>query len=320
MSVEMMNQAAGQAAETSNEAPTTPAEPAEGGESGGESKEAGEEDKGAEPPAFTPNYKVKVMDNEVEIDDFLRSGITDAEKEKKVRELYEKAYGLDHYKTKYSNLETTHKEILPKFQQYEGVLATLAEARNQGDVERILELAGVDEDKFWTFVKSKVEFLQKSPEEQAEINRVRELQMRERHSQVELHTMREQYQQQLRDMKNFELQNELSKPEVAEAVKGIDARLGQPGSFVQWVRNIGMMEFQRTKKDISAKEAVERVLKLAGWEHQGQAASQQATVVAPVVQKGLKTLPKINNASGGAVGGKVRSLADLQKLADNFNK
>jgi hypothetical protein len=60
------------------------------------------------PPVYTPNTKFKVMDKEHEFDAWLAPHIKDAETEKKAKELYEKAYGLDYVKPKY---EASQKEL-----------------------------------------------------------------------------------------------------------------------------------------------------------------------------------------------------------------
>lgn len=58
--------------------------------------------KPGETPAFSPNFKLKVMEQEREIPELLRPLIKDAESEKAVRELVEKAYGLEYVKDRKS--------------------------------------------------------------------------------------------------------------------------------------------------------------------------------------------------------------------------
>ena len=77
-------------------------------------------DPDAEPP-FKPNTKYKVMDKEYEIPKELQAVMKDAASERMVRELYEKAGGLDVVKTKLNdtrverdNFATSKSTVLPK--------------------------------------------------------------------------------------------------------------------------------------------------------------------------------------------------------------
>src|SRR5688500_2643210 len=60
-------------------------------------------------PAYTPDFKVKIKGKEFEIDEMFRGLIKDADSEKKVKEFFEKAYGIDFVKQDRKALKDEHE-------------------------------------------------------------------------------------------------------------------------------------------------------------------------------------------------------------------
>lgn len=270
---------------------------------------------GSDTPAFTPDYKVKVMDNEYEVDEWLRPTITDPERNKRVKELYEKAYGLDHYKTKHQQLEEKFGTVNEKATKYDRAYETLHKAIQEEDFDTVNHILGVDDTKFWNYVKKKVEYYQKPVEEREMLEARRRDQLAAQQAQAETQSMKTQFQQYLWQMKQAEINTALSRKDVQDLANEIDARLGQKGAFLDRVVEEGRAEFRRTGKDITADEAVSRVLKWIGHQPKPAQTSQSDGVVAPVAQKNLKVIPNVAGTGNSPVKKKITSIEDLKKLA-----
>ena len=63
-----------------------------------------------EKPAYTPNYKLKVYDEEKELEDkFLKDLIKDPESEKKVKEIAQKYLGFDTVKSRHEKVKSEYQ-------------------------------------------------------------------------------------------------------------------------------------------------------------------------------------------------------------------
>lgn len=273
----------------------------------------------SEPAPFTPNFKIKFLDQESEVDEFLRGAITDPEKEKRVRELYEKAYGLDHVKSKNQELEQKFGQTSDRLSKFEQIGTALQAAAKSGDYEVINKILGVDDQVLWNFVKNKLDYMEMDPEVRQLHDERRAKEVEAQQARSELDGMRSAMAQQLWSMRQFELQQVISKPEISAAISEIDNRLGKAGSFMERVIQEGQTEWVLKKRDLPAEEAVQRVLKLAGYA--GQPSSQTTGAPAqqgqaPVVQRrDVKGLPNIQGSGNSPVARKVTSLEQLKALA-----
>lgn len=118
------------------------------GEENEEKSEDGEEDE-----EYVPSYTYKVKDSELEFDDRVKAIIKTKDDEAFVRDLYTKAGGLDAYKEKYAKVEGMVAEldeelntVTAEKEQLHGFIESLVELRDSGNVRRMLETIGLDED------------------------------------------------------------------------------------------------------------------------------------------------------------------------------
>lgn len=276
------------------------------------------------PPAYTPNFKFKVADfepgktqKEMEIDKLFHGIIKDAESEKAVRELHEKAFGLDAIKQDRAKIQDSFKEMRGKFDEQTGFIHEMQRLRDSNDLDGFFELAGIHEQKLFEHVAKKLQYQQLPADQRAEIdanNRFRRDSYNQERQQNQQAAMLQQVVQQQHDqMIDFSL----ASPQVQPIVSAFDARVGS-GAFKRLVRERGFMAFQTTGKDIPIDQAIQEAIAMIG--PQGNVASQSQQAGTPPAQK-PPTIPNVGAGTGSSPTRKqFTSIADIEKHRDDFMK
>lgn len=301
-------------------APEPQAEPKQSPEAEPEVEASGE----AEPSPYDPNLKFTVLDEEHEIPEYMKQVIADEEREKEIRELYEKAYGLDHVKEKYKNTKTRLEEINNKYQRVETGLKQLQTDLQEGNLDQVFKKLNLSDDKVLQWVADKVKYEEMDPEERARVDQARQAEEQQRQLATQNKTLQEQAQEAIVNAKRVELQAVMSRPDVQAFEKQFDERLGK-GAFQDAVLKQGELAFHLEQKDISVEDAVKRVFQLTGTPF-GQTTQEPAT---PPTQSQDpketqqtqnskvtdKVIPNIEGSpSSSPVGTKPKSIDDLKKL------
>lgn len=290
------------------------------------------------PSPFKPNYKVKVMDEEKEIDPLFHPLMTDAEKEKKIREIFERSYGHEYLKPKYEKIKEEFGSLQSQFQEQSKFIQWangLSNMLRNGDFGSYIENARIPKELVFKWVHNEVKKLQMDPTQRAELERQEQLQ-REYTSQSSvieqqkqmLENMQRQYEQVQLQTRQNEMNQVLSRPEVKSVVDAFDKRMGTPGAFMQAVIQTGRQAWNNGQgQDLSAEQAVQHVkdyaLRLMGGLTQEmetpQAAMVDATTGATVAQPTKQaTLPHIAGRGTSPVRKAPKSLDDLRKLANEL--
>ena len=273
---------------------------------------AGTEQAAPEIPTYTPNYKFKVMDQEKEFDPWIRGAIKDAETEKKVKELYEKAYGLDYVKPKY---EQTQKEYGNLSQQYQSLYNDANEAmyyKRQGDLDAFFEKVQLQPEKVYQWVLDKIQRQNLPPEQQRVYNELEQRRRAEFQASGQMQEMQQQYHAMASQAREAEVNSVLARNDIHPIVQAYDAKNG-PGAFRHFVAEYGVMHYNVHGQDPTAQQAVDAVMKRLG-----DAYRSGPTNVASPASGGEKPLPVIPNVAGKAVSPtrkSPRSIDDLRKLA-----
>jgi hypothetical protein len=269
-------------------------------------------------PSWAPNFKVKSYDKEYEIDEMFRPLIKDQETEKKVRSIFEKAYGLDEMKPKYQKAREELEGVRPTLKEFDTLkssLANISEMYNKGDLENFFKTIGVPDQVLFSYVQKRLEYNDLTPEKRAEYDRMVSSRNENYSLQSQYQSMEQQVQAMQTQIRGQEMRSVLSQPDVNEVAKQYDSAVG-PGAFAQEVMNQGLFVWKTQGKDISAEEAVnlvmQRVKPLLGNVVSQQAAPTQQA--APVVPKPA-VIPNISGTSTSPVKQKPKSLDDLRKLA-----
>lgn len=274
-----------------------------------------------EAPAFMPNFKFKVMDKEHEIAEMFRPLIKDADTEKQIKELHEKAYGLDTVKQRFNEFRDQFKTTKSRLEQYDTQLNDLRETFKRGDLENWFKMMGVPEEKILQWVVNKAQYQQLPPEQRKVLDEKRAAE----NEAFQLRKEREGYQQQIqergRQAKQYALQVELAKPDVKAFSDQFNARAGTPEAFFEEVRRTGEYAWYQSngKVDLTPEQAIQQVM--ARWGALAKPA--EAPLIPPkgISQPSMpaQQAPAIPNVAGRqsntVAKSKPKSLADLKKLA-----
>lgn len=322
----------------------TPAE-SEGGDEGaegeGEQAETEEDGEGAADVegegegqnTFKPNVKFKVLDKEMEIPKEFQSLMKDPESEKKVRELFEKAHGLDVVKTKLTETRQQRDQVV---QQHQALQAQIGKARSvyqnaikSGNLHRMddfFRMLSIPVDHIMAYAIEKAKLAEMDPE-QRQLIESRLQAEREREAAAE-EAAGYQYETNNRDLelKRLQLEVGLGRPETQNMAQELESKFGRPGLFREEVIAAGEAAWFNERKNISVDEAIKRVAAKFGLTGKQAPAAQSKPAgggtpnpgAKKVIQRSTTTIPNVNGAGGASPlkTTKPKSIEDIKKLRD----
>jgi hypothetical protein len=235
--------------------------------------ELGGEEAAEEVPAYTPNFKFKVMNKEHEIPERARLGVKDAETEKLAREIFEKAHGLDFVKPKYQEMRQEFQKASQALEQYESDVEELRTMYQSGDLDGFFEKMSINPENVLKWAVKKAQYSQ-LPEDQRRLHEEKLSTSRMNRSlEKRLDAIERQSQSQLAEIIQSGLEAVLERPDVAEFVQEFEGRNARPGSFRDLVTAHGDKAWQSGKR-LQPHQVVQEVMTLLG--HSPQAAKTAA--------------------------------------------
>lgn len=268
--------------------PETPAEVTEGGEA-----------PVVAAPAYTVNPSFKVKHLEKKFDDWIIPSIKDAETEKKVRELYEKAHGLEFVKQDREGYQaenrqlkqTVQQEFLPMKQQVEKVV----HFREQKDYDAVFDLVGLDKREviMWAAKAVTQDQSARAAQETAARTGIQAFDAR-----FQAQDYQSQAQIQMAQYQDKEFDWISQRPEVSTVIQQFDGQRGI-GSFKNEVIARGQYHWHTKGQNISVQQAVDEVLSLVRWgqpapaQDQGQGQPAQPVVATPQAPAAKPVIPVI---------------------------
>lgn len=282
---------------------------------------AGDEAAKAIAEAYTPNFKFKVLDEEKEFDDWIRPAIN-KENESKVRELFEKAYGLDTVKGKLQSERAEREKYQGEFENLAGQVQAIMGLRKQ-DLGKFFAKTGLSRDEVlrWALREAeRQEALKDLPPEVKEIyNKFGTIETQNEELRQQIEAIQNGHFDTSVQARTRELDTVLSRPEVLAMASEYDARAGKPGAFRKQVIRHGQAEFQDTQRDLSAEEAVKEVVSILGLSQAASPAAKPNESAAPtkkvIVQAKPNVLPNVGAGASSASAMQPKSIDDLRKLA-----
>lgn len=276
-------------------------------------------------PVYTPNFKFKVMDRELEIEEAYRSIIKDAKTEAKVRELHEKAYGLDAIKPRYQDVREKYKSLNQEHTNFKGNIQKTLSKLERGDMDGFFNDVKIPREKIFQYVLDKLNYQNLPPEQQRMIDAQRSQEERAYQLELQNQELQQAYQHQAVQARTVEMHSALSRPNVKSVSDAFDAARGQ-GAFENEVIRRGQLAYYTTGKDITADQAVQEVLQLLGQpaREQTQAAPQQAAMNAQAQQamnqpqaQGQRppVIPAVTGRSTSPARRSPKSLDELRQMA-----
>ena len=274
---------------------------------------------------FTPNLKFKVKDKEHEIPAYMKDVIKDAKTEKEVKELFEKAYGLDGVKEDRATLKKERDTIFQEKTQLETNINTVRKYYQSGDMDSFFAALNIPPEKVLEYALKKAEYYQMPPEQRAQIDNQRNVQLRAEQLESQTQSLTQQLHEksatQLRDAFEFTM----ARPEISSVEKSFDAQAGRQGAFRQLVVNHGELAFARSngKELLTPQQAVDAVMSMYGIKAGSVPSGAAVTAAIPAstpaampasTQPATTVIPNIQGKSTSPLKNKPRSIEDLQKI------
>ena len=276
------------------------------------------------PPAFTPNFKFKVDEEEKEIDELFRGIIKDAETEKKVRELHEKALGLDLNKQRTEKVKTELSEVKTKYSNLDNSLKELSGFVRNKDLGSFFEAIQIPKQMVFEYVKKELERMEATPEQRAEMER-QEKERRDLYNlQKENADLKERFTNETVQTRGMELDQALASAEIGTMAQKFDAMMG-PNAFKLAVIDRGILAYHTTGVSIPVAQAVQETVakfsKLLQQSPQAPAGGSQEDEHAPESAPAEKppTMPNVTGRSTSPLKQGPRSIADLKKIGQAMN-
>lgn len=268
--------------------------------------------------AWRPSFKFKVKDKELEFDDFVKPIIKTRDVEQKLKDIYEKAHGLDEVKASRETFKSQAEEWKNKVGQVESSLQTLGTYVKKGDFRSFFETLNIPKEKIIQFAIDELKYQELPTEQRQQIETQRQQQAEFELAQSYNQTLQTQMGQMVQRQAEMELSQELSRADIAGNIQAYDARLGQAGAFKSEVIKRGQYYEAVHKISPPANQLVAEVLNIIGM--QAQQGMQQS---APgQVLQNQQAKPVISSFVGGGAKSPARkaptSIDDLRKMRQNL--
>lgn len=274
----------------------------------------------AEPaaPAYTPNFKFKVADfepgksqKEMEFDEFLRPAIKDADTEKKVRELYEKAHGIDAIKQDRGKIQDELKQVRSQHTELSKSVQELVQLRDS-DFDAFIQAAGIKPEKVLEWVQNKLQYQGMTPEQRAEYDYNRQLRQKALTQEKNFSQQQTEYQQQISNLWEMQIDNAINHSDTKSVAESYNTREGNPEAFKDLVYMVGK-HGSANGKDMPIEQAIKRAVSIVGT--QGHAVSAQGQAGTPPAVK-PQTIPNVGTGKGSSpVSKSIKSFEDLEQAA-----
>lgn len=276
-----------------------------------------------ETPAFVPDYKLKVYDEEKELDDpFLKDLIKDEVSQKKVKEIAQKYLGFDTVKSR-------HEKTKSDYQQYQQAAQPVLEYYNKAsnylqkkDYDGFFDFLQISPDDIFKYAVKKAEEAQLPESQRQQIHQQRQIEKDREQLQFQNQNLQSQQYNQLAQFRTQELGWVMARPDVSSLAQAYDSRKSPDAPpFRQLVINQGLAHYAMTGRDLSAEEATQAVMKAIGGFVTPTNGQQSAPNQPQLIKQGDKppVIPNVSGRGTSPVKKQVRSIDDLKKVRENFS-
>jgi hypothetical protein len=270
---------------------------------------------------YVPNFKFTAANKEYEIDEFIRPVIKDPETEKKVKALYEKAYGLDLVKSHRDELKQKYQELKQEYEPIKNDIITASRFIKNGDIMGLMEFLGIPKEMVFKAVKAEIDYLQMPPEQRQYVDAQRQAQQRAYELEMGNYELQRQVEEKQVESLDYQFKMAMSLPEVQQVASYYNSLPGkQQGDFEQAVLKHGSALYYLHGKLLPPLEVIKDFINYIGYSPDR---TQQTTVVQPnenqpkqtvVVKPEKPTITPVKSKSSTPVKSKIRSIEDLKKL------
>lgn len=285
----------------------------------------GEPATSTEAEEFVPDFKFKVHDEEMEIDEFYRPLIKDKDSLEKVKTMHLKAMGLpkvqegrDRYKKERDDYLSRYTDVNQKFTTQTEQMLALKRVLEQ-DPETAMQALGIPEKAVINYAKRILDLHDADPQTRTEMENRRKRDMEYYQLQSENQRLNQMYASQAEYQHNLSLEAALGDPDIASVAKEVDAKLG-PGKFMEEVKFLGNHLFQ-SKGYVPP----ENVVPMVAQKYKAFVSSQQNSHIQQPANGGqVKPKTVIPNIGSGApvspTKKKFKTVEELQAYANTLEE
>jgi len=255
---------------------------------------------------YTPNLKFRVLGKEHEFEDWSRP-LLSKDTEAKFRELYEKAYALDPIREKGLKAQQEKEELVAGLQHLE-------QLRQQSPREFLSKL-NFPKELIYQMVLEDLRAQEMSPEQRQEWEQNQQFRKLAFEKNQEAEQFKTNYQQQLSQMREMQVDSAIMRPEIQAMIGQYDARRESPGAFKSLVYMVGNNHFNATGQDMPVEQAIKEALAICG-QHVQQ--TQPAPQSAPQAPTQKPVIPNLGSGGGSSVVEQThKSIADIEQYYNN---
>lgn len=250
-------------------------------------------------PAWTPNYEFTVKDKKLQMDELFKPLIKSKDVEAKLKDLYEKAYGLDEVKSSRETFKERATQAEQKYQQTEQNLKMLGDVVKKQDFNTFFEVLNIPKEQILQYAIQELKFQQLPDDQKQAIEERRQQEQQFQYAQQQNQTLQQQMQQMAVAQAQQELNFETSKPEVQSVAQALDARLGKQGAFMSEVIKLGQYYEAVHKTSPPASQLVKEVMQIVGMSApapQGEPATQANPSQGVVPNSQKPVIPAFNGS------------------------
>jgi hypothetical protein len=280
-------------------------EGSEGDSQGGEDSEGEEGDDGEDD--YKPNLTYKHNKQLFPIDKRLEPLLT-KETEPLIRELHEKAHGIE-------TIKEARDEAQNNFVNLTGEVNRILNYKRNGDLQSFFESVQLTDDQIAKYILEKARISQLPPEQQAVYNEREALRKRMNVLEQTFQGAQAQSSEMEGQRMLSELDQVLQSDEASQFVIAFDAKKGQ-GAFRRAVMKHGAAEYAVTQKNLSPKEVVQSFINEFGLEKpSGQPKPGPQATRRVVARPKVKAIPNYGGSQSSVTAAKKpRSTDDLRKI------
>lgn len=264
----------------------------------------------AEPaaPAYQPNFKYNVKGQEKEIDELFRSVIKDAETEKKVKELFEKADGIEHVKMDRKALKSEYDGFKSQVIPHLEMLHKFTSLRDKGNLGAAFTVAGITDEQVFEYALQKLQASENPHMAQLYKNQ-QDLTLRELEQETQLQRYKQMEIQQEQAKFYQDLDNSIAA--FQDLASQVDQRTGKLGAFKEEVLAFGIA--QAHQGNILTVDQATQMVANKYKQFITTAPAPASPTAAPQVHQRPATLPNAGNSNVSPIKKKPQSIDDLKK-------
>jgi len=266
----------------------------------------------------------KSLDKDYEIPEFAAAGVKNEEDAKALRDVYEKAQGVDFLKEKNTGLKTERDGYKENFEKNNQTLQYLDHLVQNKDVANIQKMARLTDDDVLNRAAEILEIKNLTPEQQqAYTNNVAQ-RNQNYFSQLENATLRQQLDNSSSHSQSELLDQTLVTPDVSEISNFYDSKMGQAGSFRKRVIDTAaQVEMSSQGKNVlTPQQAVDMVLQEVKpfFSPKEEKIEPVAEATSTTTQVDPRSKPVIPSVKGGSKSPAKKVFKSIQDLKDHAAK